>query len=132
MIRIWPRSLAGPMALLVALALFVAQAINFAMLLRERRQIALEQVAGPAATRFVDSIERMAQGRPIRTDRGRVRLLPASPVRVHAPDEPAIASTLRGALTESGVPVGRIDTAIVPFDESDDFARRLPPTPSRK
>ncbi|WP_183986646.1 sensor histidine kinase [Sphingomonas jinjuensis] len=114
------------MALLVALALFVAQAINFAMLLRERRQIALEQVAGPAATRFVDAIERMAQGRPIRTDRGRVRLLAASPVRVHAPDEPAIASTLRGALIESGVPVGRIDTAIVPFDQSDDFARRLP------
>jgi hypothetical protein len=36
--RIWPRSLAGQMALIIAVALFFAQAINFALLLQERNK----------------------------------------------------------------------------------------------
>jgi len=79
-LRLWPRSLAGQMALLVALALFVAQAINFALLLRERRAFLIEQVTGPAITRVIDAIERTAQGRGPVADRGRVRRLPSSEI----------------------------------------------------
>ena len=51
---LWPRSLAGQMVLLIATALFVAQAINFAMLVHERSHGRLEQVAGPVAARVLD------------------------------------------------------------------------------
>ena len=46
----WPRSLAGQMALLVALALFMAQAINLALLLRERGAVRMAQITRPAAS----------------------------------------------------------------------------------
>jgi signal transduction histidine kinase len=61
----FPRSLAAQLTLLIAIALFVAQAINFAMLLRERRSFAMEQIAGPAATRFIDAIERNGIAPPL-------------------------------------------------------------------
>ena len=57
------------MALLVALALFVAQAINFAMLLRERRAFRYGQVIVPAVTRLVDTSERLSN--PAQPDRTR-------------------------------------------------------------
>ena len=79
--RLWPRRLATQLGLLIVLALFVAQAINFTLLLRERRQFALEQITGPAATRFIDASERLAAGKPITADRGRVRLMSVSPIR---------------------------------------------------
>jgi signal transduction histidine kinase len=59
------------MALLVALALFVAQAINFAMLLRERRAFRYGQVIVPAVTRLVDTSERL--NNPAQPDRSRER-----------------------------------------------------------
>src|SRR3546814_3783631 len=72
-LALWPRSLAGQMALLVAIALFVAQAINFGLLLHERQRFRFEQVTAPAITRMTDAIER-ARTRPDLTfDRGRVR-----------------------------------------------------------
>ncbi|UYY58848.1 sensor histidine kinase [Sphingomonas sp. S2-65] len=59
------------MALLVALALFVAQAINFAMLLRERRAFRYGQVIVPAVTRLVDTSERLANPAQPERPRGR-------------------------------------------------------------
>jgi hypothetical protein len=53
------------MALLIAVALFVAQAINFGLLLQERRQARLDQATGPAVTRIVDADERIAAGKKI-------------------------------------------------------------------
>ena len=61
--RIAPTSLTGQIALLVALALFVAQAINFALILRERRAAQFNQVLAPAITRVVDAAERLRDGR---------------------------------------------------------------------
>ena len=40
-LRLWPQSVVGQIIILVALALFVAQAINFTLLLRERQRIEL-------------------------------------------------------------------------------------------
>ncbi|TPG12452.1 HAMP domain-containing sensor histidine kinase [Sphingomonas oligophenolica] len=104
------------MALLVALALFVAQAINFGLLLRERRAFLLEQVTGPAITRVIDAIERTAQGRGPVADRGRVRRLPVNPVTPAMRAQPSIEAALREGLVDSGVAVGRIAAGVHPMD----------------
>lgn len=124
-LRLWPRSLAGQMALLVALALFVAQAINFALLLRERRAFLIEQVTGPAITRVIDAIERTAQGRGPVADRGRVRRLPSSEIMPGMRPQPAIETALRDGLVESGVSFGRIATGVHPMNPRDPPYRGL-------
>ena len=53
--RLWPRNLPGQMAVLVAVALFVAQAINFGLSLRDRQAFRLEQTVGPVVARVVDA-----------------------------------------------------------------------------
>ena len=53
-----PRSFAGQLALLLALALLVAQGINFALLLAERRERAFDQSVEPAIARLVGVAER--------------------------------------------------------------------------
>ena len=100
--RLLPKSLAGQMALLVALALFVAQAINFAMLLRERRAFRYGQVIVPAVTRLVDTSERL--GNPAQSDRLRGRRpgesgQGGSRVQVSA-TRPALAGERRSDLEE--------------------------------
>ena len=118
--RIWPRSLAGQMALLIALALFAAQAINFALILRDRAEFRLAQATRPVATRVADALEREALGRrPIEPDRGRVRRVAANPVPAGAERHPEIVAELRRQLAELGVGVGRIDTGLVPAPDED-------------
>ena len=56
--RLLPKSLAGQMALLIAVALFTAQALNFAIAVRDRAQFRLAQATRPAITRIVDALER--------------------------------------------------------------------------
>lgn len=108
----WPRSLAGQMALLIALALFVAQAINFGMLLQERRRVRFEQATRPAVTRIVDALERSAAGRPMFGFHGRIRVTSASPVDPAAEHRPDVEQGLRDALGEAGLRVGRVETAV--------------------
>ena len=57
--RLWPTSLPGQIALLVAVALFVAQALNFGLLLRERRAFRFAEITLPAVTRLIDAAERV-------------------------------------------------------------------------
>lgn len=117
--RLWPRSLAGQMALLIALALFVAQAVNFGLILRDRDQFRLAQATRPAATRIADALEREAQGgRPILTDHGRVRRVATDPIPAGTPRYPEVASEVRRQLAELNVPAGRIDTRLIArFDD---------------
>lgn len=56
-----PSSLAGQLILVVAIALFVAQAVNFAFLYRERERQLLAIASAPAAARIVEAIERQDQ-----------------------------------------------------------------------
>ena len=121
--RLWPRSLAGQMALLIALALFVAQAINFGTILLERSHLRTEQVTGPAVARFVDAAERLDQGRPL-PERGRVRLVPASPVSDFDRHEVAIERQLDAALREAGLSAPVV-AGVKPIDVSDPQWRRL-------
>ncbi|MDG5487415.1 HAMP domain-containing sensor histidine kinase [Sphingomonas sp. BGYR3] len=110
-IRLLPRSLAGQLALLVALALFVAQALNFALLLRERQGYRFAQIAVPTITRIVDAAERVEQGRLSLDDprpRGRVRLVSANPVPEGLPTEDDVAAGIRYGLDQSQVQYGRI------------------------
>lgn len=61
-IRLWPRNLVGQMVLAVAVALFVAQAINFTLLARGQRQQAYANGGGMAVARIIDALERDRRG----------------------------------------------------------------------
>ncbi|UVO49418.1 HAMP domain-containing histidine kinase [Sphingomonas sp. SUN019] len=106
--------MAGQLALVVALALFVAQAINLGLLLRERTALRLEQASGPSAARIVDALEREAAGRPLRLDRGRVRRVATNPIAASLEPRPEVASELRTKLTAMGISAGRIEAATRP------------------
>ena len=113
------------MALLVAIALFVAQAINFAVLLGERRSLRFEQVVGPATARLIDATEREASGRPLQPDHGRVRRRSDDPLPTALPRRPEIADALRRSLADVGLTVGRIDTGVAPIDPNDHRFRNM-------
>lgn len=119
--RVWPRSLAGQMALLIALALFAAQAINFALILRDRAEFRLAQATRPVATRIADALEREARGgRPVEAMRGRVRRVAANPIRPDPQElHPEVADELRRQLAEQGVAVGRIGAVLQPRSDEE-------------
>ncbi|MEH3159170.1 MAG: HAMP domain-containing sensor histidine kinase [Sphingomonas taxi] len=131
------------MAVLIALALFVAQAVNFGLALRERGQFRLAQATRPVAIRIADAVEREAQGlRPILRDRGRIRRVDGSTIAAALPRMPAIADELRDQLREQGLEVGRIDTGVRAWTSADDpflsrgslrqgRARRAPERPAQ-
>lgn len=58
--RFVPSSLAGQIILIVAIAVFVAQAINFALLVQEREKQKIVIAAAPAAGRIIDALDRQA------------------------------------------------------------------------
>ena len=123
--RPWPRSLAGQMALLIALALFVAQAINFGLIVRDRAEFRLAQATRPVATRIADALDRETSGgRMLSADRGRVRRVAANPIPPGLYERhPEVAAELRRQLADQGVTVGRIDTGLRPApDIADDAA----------
>lgn len=62
--RLLPRSLAAQMALLLGIALLVAQLVNFALILNERQKLSLAQNEGPAITRFANVAADLAQAAP--------------------------------------------------------------------
>lgn len=100
----WPRSLQSQMALLIALALFAAQAANFAWILQGRAQLLQQTVVSPAVTRYVDVAERLANDQPLQFERpGRVELRPASPVDPNAPHSDAIEAAIKAGLSEAGM-----------------------------
>ena len=50
--KLLPRSLVGRMAVLLGVALAIAQLANFGLILNERQKLSLAQDDGPAVTRF--------------------------------------------------------------------------------
>ena len=125
--RLMPRSLTGQIALLVALALFVAQAINFALILRERRATRFEQITAPTITRVVDGAERIRDGRFREAPegrRGRLRLESANPIPPGLPRKTEVEDGIRQAMRDSNLAVGRIVTGVKPISPTDPrFAR---------
>ncbi len=60
--RLWPRSLIGQLVFAVALMLFAAQAINFALLVRGQKQQTLAHGGGMAVARIIDAVDRARRG----------------------------------------------------------------------
>lgn len=65
-LRLWPQSLVGQIIMLVAIALFVAQAINFGLLLRERQRLEVTGQTAPAVYRVMDALDSRPERRPER------------------------------------------------------------------
>lgn len=57
--RFWPRGMVGQLVVAIALALFVAQAVNFALLANGQRQQAIAHGGGMIVARIVDGVERV-------------------------------------------------------------------------
>lgn len=68
-LRLWPQSLVGQIIILIAIALFVAQAINFGLLLRERNRVDLTSQTAPVVYRVINALDARADRRPDRPDR---------------------------------------------------------------
>lgn len=139
--RLTPRSLTGQIALLVALALFVAQAINFALLLRERRSAQFTQITAPAITRVIDGAERLRAGRfrdPVESAdgherlRGRLRLEPDNPIEPGLQRRPDLEAGIAQAMREANLAVGRVVTGVKPISPTDPrFSRMSAPKAER-
>jgi len=127
------------MAVLVALALFVAQAINFGFTLHDRQAFRLEQVVGPVSARIVDTAQnprardpvieaRLSALRADETpwDRFRGRPLRQNPMPPGLRRRPDVENGIRRKLSEAGVPTGQVIAAIRPVSPDDPRLDRLP------
>lgn len=119
--RLGPTSLPGQIALLVAVALFVAQALNFALLLRERRAFRFAEITLPAVTRLIDAAERTTAPRPVPArDRMRgVRLVTDRMPALRGEPERDVEQAIRAGFADAGIRPGRIAARIRPIDEAE-------------
>lgn len=110
MSRLVPKSLIGQIALVMAIALLVAQAINFTLVFSERQRATRNQIEGPPVARFVSFAQRVAALPPERRAaelgergrRGRFALEAESNVPPQENDE-RIAAHLRDQAAAAGL-----------------------------
>lgn len=112
MSRFLPRRLGTQIALLVALALLVAQTINFVLLLQSNQRQSFIQTSTLATARLAEAIGRANAAPGQRAFESTVT--PITPQMVPRPDAAARA---RDLLNEIGVTVGHIAAAEVPARE---------------
>lgn len=99
--------------MMLAIALFVAQAINFAMLFEGRRQFRIQQAIGPALTRLMDLDDQpSAIADADRDGHRRVIISARNPIDHRRPRRPDVEAALREALAENGIRAGRIDSEV--------------------
>ena len=137
--RFLPKSLTGQIGLLVAAALFVAQAINFALMLNDRREGRFNQVIVPSVTRLIDAHERLInpvvededgreRRRPRHIDqRTRVQFSAAQPLAGGQPRRPDIEDAIRRGLIDSGLNPKQVLAVVRPVDETRPYMRRMSP-----
>ena len=109
--RFLPKSLIGQIALVMAAALLVAQAINFGLVLGERQRATRTQIEGPPINRFVALAQRIAAapaaGRPLLLDgrgrRGRFFAIAGQSNVGPAENDERIAGRLRDQAAEAGL-----------------------------
>jgi signal transduction histidine kinase len=120
--RLLPRSLIGQMALLIGVALLVAQSINFALTLSDRQKLSLAQNEGPPIARFTSVATDVAGAQPdfrqpLVTDASRrgaqFRLEPRSAVAADAARDPDVEARVRDSLASNGVPTSDVRAAFV-------------------
>jgi len=121
--RLWPRSLVGQLVFSIAVMLFLAQAINFALLSRGMKQQTLAHGGGMAVARVIDAIERDRRGefrRPPVDQAARERALkvmvsemppppPAGAVRL-----PELSDYIGSLLGETNIRADSIDAWALP------------------
>jgi signal transduction histidine kinase len=109
--RFLPKSLIGQIALVMAAALLVAQAINFGLVFNERQRATHTQIEAPPIGRFVQLLQRLAPLPPAaraeliadqRGRRGRFAIAGESTIPAIASDA-RIVGRLRAQAAESGV-----------------------------
>lgn len=129
--RLYPRSLTGQIAILIALALFVAQAVNMALLVNERRELRFEQAIRPSVVRLVDAAERLEAGRPLpgndRPRRGRAQMFATNPIPPGLEPVPEVEAAVAVALRDAGIAHGRIVSGVGRLPDDDPRVRRAPP-----
>lgn len=113
--RFWPKSLVGQIALLVAIALFVAQAINFALLLQGGRSLRQAQITGPSIARLVNAVERDREG-GLATRNRAIRVLSANPIPTNANRLTEVEQAVARAFTDAGRSVPPVIAAIRQID----------------
>lgn len=110
--RLIPRSLVGQIALVMAVALLIAQAINFSLILTERQRLSRARSEGPAIGRFVNfaqlltplDVSDRARLVPRDSRRGRVWISGESIISGGASD-PQLAERLREGAAASGLDI---------------------------
>ncbi|HWH17077.1 MAG TPA: ATP-binding protein [Allosphingosinicella sp.] len=137
--RFLPRSLVGQIALVMGLALLVAQAVNFYLILNDRQMLSLAQNEGPAITRFVNVALEVAAAAPaerealLRARDGRGRFFLASNSLIGAastPRDARVESRLRQAAADNGLRIRNGRAAI--SERVPDFLRKRPERVSRQ
>jgi signal transduction histidine kinase len=121
--RLLPRSLIGQMALLIGVALLVAQLANFALVLNERQKLSLAQNQGPAVSRYAGTAADLLQAPPefrpaVLEDASRrgasFRIEPSSDVAADSVREPGIEARLADSLASAGVRAVEVRAAFGP------------------
>lgn len=102
--RLWPQSLVGQIIALVALALFVAQAINFGLLLRERNRLQLTGTTAPAVYRIIDALD-SRNDRPWRGDERRRPRFVSGSTGLAGKDRPDIARRAETMFADVGLSI---------------------------
>jgi signal transduction histidine kinase len=125
-LRLWPRSLVGQLVLAVAVALFVAQAINFVLLVRGQREQAYANGGGMAVARIIDALDRdrrgLAEPGEEPPDHPRLRKLPRaqildrqfSPRTGQAHSDPDLAAHISDRLEDAGLHPQSVSVWILP------------------
>lgn len=108
-VRLWPQSLAGQIILLVALALFVAQAINFALLLGERNRLELTGATAPSVYRIADALDAWPDRRRDGHEGGsrRARFVDARPPLTGTP-RPDVEKRAKAMFEDIGLTIGTV------------------------
>lgn len=87
--KLWPKGLVGQLVVAIALALFVAQAVNFVMLARSQNQRAIAHGSGMIVARIVDAAEGGGDAQRDRRDGAeRERRRSDQPMRMRITDAP--------------------------------------------
>jgi signal transduction histidine kinase len=126
--RLLPKSLIGQIALVMALALLIAQAINFGVIFNERQRATRAQIEAPAVFRFVTFAQRIAAMPDGRRDmllaaasrRGRFSI-DAESIVAPAASDPRLVQRLQESAEANGLPIRDARAAA-----SDQVAPRRP------
>jgi signal transduction histidine kinase len=111
--RFWPKSLGAQLALLVALALGVAQAVNFTLLLQATTRQNYIQTSTLAVARLAEAVQRTRGGLPVPSNMRGALASAVSPINDRMEVRPDVATFAHEMLEQVGIRVGAIRAAEV-------------------